>query len=145
VLALQGTAMATTNLMIQFSTEQYVSSLVTEVTPIDDEAFLILDPKKTTVVREIATEELGGILASNASGWVPVGITSRAFAELKLLPPRGEQETSFFAPSHVPSPPISNVLLAILRVSEQGVSVGSGGHLSVGRLIGAHAYIDQID
>src|SRR5262249_23916357 len=56
--------MATTNQMIQFFTEQYLASHVQTVYSLDDEAFLLLDPNRKTVIREITTEEMGGVVGS---------------------------------------------------------------------------------
>jgi hypothetical protein len=137
--------MATTSYMIQFYTEQVSDDLVTTVYSFDDEAYLLLDPNKNTIIREIATEEIGGILGSKFSGGVPIGFTDKAFADVKLVSVRRGSDQYFFAPSHVPSPPTTGVGLAILRVFEIGVSVTSPGQLALGRGIGAHVYIDQSD
>jgi len=136
--------MATKSYMIQFYTEQYVDALVSTVFSLDDEAFLFLDPAKNTIIREIATETLGGVLASSSAGLVPIGITDGAFAELKLVFPKRENPEYFYAPSHVPSPPIGGAGLAVLRVYETGFKVAPPGELSLYRGIGAHAYIDQV-
>ena len=136
--------MATTSFMIQLFMEQSFDPLVTTVFPLDVEAFLLLDPAQNTVVREIACEEIGGILASGFGSAFTIGYTSRGFVELKLLPPRGSEETSLFAPSHVASPPIPGMALAIMRVTEVGVTVDKNARLALARGIGAHAYVDQV-
>ena len=137
--------MATTTLMIQLLTEQVLDQLVSEVYPIEDEAFLFLDPSKNTVIREIATVEYGGILATGFPSALSVGVTNKAFASVSLLSARGKAETIFYAPSHVPSPPVAGAGLAILTIQELGVTVDSPAKLSVSRRVGAHVYVDQTD
>jgi len=140
--------MATTNQMIQLYTEQIFDPSVKDVPGLEDDAYLLLNPKRNTVIREITSEEEGGVLASESAGLVPIGLTDKAFTEVRLiyLDPKKERPEIFYAPSHVNSPAIGGVVLAILRVMEAGYSVTSGnGKLSVFRAIGAHAYIDQID
>lgn len=136
--------MATTSLMVQLYTEQFYDALVNDVPPLEDEAFLFLDPAKNTVIREIASEEFGGILASGYPSALTIGFTNKAFTEVTLVPPRG-RETTFYAPSHVPSPPVIGAGLVILRVREVGIRVDKGANLSLGRAIGAHVYVDQTD
>jgi len=137
--------MATTNQMIQFFTEQYLASHVQTVYSLDDEAFLLLDPNRKTVIREITTEEMGGVVGSKCPGIVPLGLTDRAYAEVQLVSLQRGKDQFFYAPSHVASPAFSGMGLAILKVFEVGYSVDSPGQLSLSRGIGAHAYIDQID
>jgi hypothetical protein len=137
--------MATTSFMIQLLTEEYYDPLVTEAYPIEEEAYLFLDPSKSTVIREIAFEQNGGIVASHFASALNVGFTNSPFTQVKLLPVKGETETILYAPSHVPSPPINGMALAILRVTETGVVVDDGAKLAVTRFIGAHAYVDQIE
>jgi hypothetical protein len=131
--------------MIQFLTEQYVDSEVSIVYGIDDDAFLFLDPSRNTVIREIAGEEVGGILASKYPGGLTIGFSSKALTDLRLIQPRGETEEFFYAPSFNPSPPLKGYGLAILRVREVSISVTDDARLSVSRAIGAHAYVDQTD
>jgi len=137
--------MPTTHYMIQFLTEQYLDSEVSTVYGIDDDAFLFLDPSRNTVVREIASEEVGGILASSYPGGVPIGFSSKALTDLRLIQPQGQTEEYFYAPSFNHSPPVKGYGLAILRVRELSVSVTGGAGLAVSRAIGAHAYVDQTD
>jgi hypothetical protein len=137
--------MATTTQMIQLFTEQIYDQLVTEVYPLEDEAYLVLDPDKNTVIREIATEEFGGILASGFPSALTIGFTSKAFALVALISARDGSETTFYAPSHVASPPVTGAGLAILKVREVGVSVESKARLALVRGIGAHVYVDQTD
>jgi hypothetical protein len=137
--------MPTTQSMIQFLTEQFTDSEVSEVYGIDDEAFLFLDPSRNTVVREIASQEVGGIVATKAPDGLSIGFSSKALTELRLVQPRGDADAYFYAPSFNPSAPVKGFGLAILRVREFGISVTNDARLSVGRAIGAHAYVDQTD
>jgi hypothetical protein len=137
--------MATTSRMIQSLVEQVADSTLTQVYPLEEEAYLFLDPTKRTVLRELAAEEYGGILGGKLSGPLNISFTDRAFARLRLVFARRERSEDFYGPSHVPSPEISGAGLAVLQVFEAGASVTSGGTLVVYRAIGAHAYIDQID
>jgi hypothetical protein len=137
--------MATTNLMIQLFTEQIYDSTVTEVYPIDDEAYLFLDPTQDTVIREIATEEWGGMLASGFPSALTIGFTNKAFATVTLISASDGTETVFYAPSHVSSPPVAGAGLAVLKVSEVGISVESHATVSLARAIGSHVYVDQVD
>jgi hypothetical protein len=136
--------MATTQSMIQFDTLQSLDSAVSDVAPIDDEAFIFLDPSRKTIVREIAVEKAGGIAAFQAPGFVPVGL-DQPFVELILFRQGKDDEEFFFGPSYVPSPEILGAIGAILRVQDIGISIGSPGKLKVLRRLGTHAYIDQVD
>ena len=77
--------MAIRRRMLQLYVEQVADELVTEVASLVEEVFIFLDPTKRTVIREIAVEELGGVLASRASGLVPIGWTDRATARVRLF------------------------------------------------------------
>jgi hypothetical protein len=136
--------MATSQLMIQFETTQYLDSLVSTVSNLDDEVVIFLQPNKNTIVRELTAEEVGGVLASSSPGLAPIGL-SAPFVELSLLFQREKDRQYFYGPSHVSSPAVKDAIGAILRVADVGVSVSSPGKLSVSRSIGAHAYIDQVD
>ena len=137
--------MATTSYMVQLLTEQYAAQLVTSVANLDDEAYLILNPSKNTIVREVASEKLGGILGTELPGPISVGFSTTAFVDVKLVPPHGENYTYFYAPSFNPSPSVKGAVLAILRVRDVGVAATGTGKLGVSRLIGAHTYVDQTD
>jgi len=137
--------MATTNFMVQLFTEQYLDSLVSTVYSIDDEAYLFLNPNRNTVIRELACEEVGGMLASHYPGGVAIGFSSKAFTEVRLVPLRGESYEYYYAPSFSPSPAVKGFGLAVLRVSAIGASLDSGGKISVSRAYGAHVYVDQTD
>jgi hypothetical protein len=50
-----------------------------------------------------------------------------------------------YAPSHVPSPQFDGARMAILRVRDFNYEVVSPGRLALGRVIGAHAYLDEIE
>jgi hypothetical protein len=137
--------MATKNLMIQLYTEEFYSSLVTEVYPLDDDAYLYLDSTSSTVVRELSSEVYSGMVASHFPSGFTIGFSSEALTELKLLPLRGETQTVFYAPSHVTSPAVTGAALAILHVALPGLIVDNGAKLTTNRAIGAHAYVDQTD
>ena len=134
--------MATTRRMLQLYVEQVSDELVTEVQSLSEEVFIFLNPAKKTVIREIAVEEFGGIIASGATGIVPIGWTDRAVARVRLFFAAGQETEYFYAPSHVESPELEGVIGAGLSVLELGVS---GPQLAVARGIGAHAYIDERD
>src|ERR1700761_9074934 len=129
--------MATETLMLQLYTEQEYSSLVTDVYPLEDEAFLFLDPGKDVIVREIASEKIGGIFASSDASAFPVGWPSVGFANLTLSPPQGEESAVLYAPSYVPSPSFSGIGGAILEVSEVGLQVDHSARLALFRGLGA--------
>lgn len=138
--------MATTQLMIQLFTEQTYDESVIDVDPIEDEAYLLLDPSKNTVVCEIATEEYGGVLASGYASAFTIGFSPKAFALAAMISAKDGTETVLYAPSHVPSPPVEGIGLAILKVREVGIAIDSkSGVFSVARAIGSHLYVDQID
>lgn len=137
--------MATTRRMLQLYVDQWSDELVTEVSALVEEVFIFLDPAKKTVIREISVEEVGGIVASQAQGIVPIGWTDRAAARVRLFF-SGRRETEiFYAPSHVESPEFDGVVGAGLGVLELGVSIGSPGKLALARGVAAHAYIDERD
>jgi hypothetical protein len=137
--------MATTQWMIQFDVVQYLDSHVTEVSGLDEQAVIFLDPSKKSILRELTAEEVGGVLVSKAPGMAPLGLDD-PWVELSLVFPGRDNREYFYGPSHVPSPEVkAGALGAILRVMEVGVSTASPGQLSVARRIGAHAYIDQVD
>src|SRR5271156_135963 len=129
--------MATTKKMIQLFTEEIYDQLVSEVYPVEDEAYLFLDCDRDTVIREIAVEEFGGILASQYPSALTIGFSNKAFCLVALISARDGSETVFYAPSHVPSPPIAGVGLAILKVREVGVSLEPKGNLALVRAAGA--------
>jgi hypothetical protein len=131
--------------MIQLYTEQVYDSLVNEVPELDDDAYLFLDPSKSTVIREIAAEGFGGIVATAFPSSLTVGFSSRAFTDVTLVPSKGDAQTTFYAPSHASSPAVTGVAVAILRVREAGFRVDKNAKLSVSRAIGAHVYVDQTD
>lgn len=137
--------MATTRRMLQLYVDQVSDELVTEVFSLVEEVFIVLDPAKKTVIREISVEEFGGVVASQAPGIVPIGWTDRAAARVRLFFAGRRETEAFYAPSHVESPEMENVIGAGLGVLELGFSIGSPGKLGLARGIGAHAYIDERD
>jgi hypothetical protein len=136
--------MATTRRMLQLYVEQVSDDLVTEVQSLFEEVFIFLDPTRKTVIREIAVEQFGGVIATDAAGIVPLGWTDEAVARVRLFF-AGRQETEdFYAPSHVESPEIEGVIGAGLAVLELGLTASSK-QLALARGIAAHAYIDERD
>lgn len=73
--------------MMQLYVEQAVDSHVTKVYPLEAEAYLLTDPTKSTIVREIAVQRVGGILAANKAA--VIGWSSSGFATVKLQASRG--------------------------------------------------------
>ena len=137
--------MATVSLMLQLFVEQELAGEVTDAYPLEAQAFLLLDPSRNTVVREIECEKLGGILSASRSNGYSIGFAEYGFVTLSLWPSRGETSTDLYAPSHVSSPPFPGMGLAVLDVMDCGVSVDKPDQLSLARFLGAHAYVDQID
>jgi hypothetical protein len=129
---------------MQLYVEQLVSAGVTKVYPISDEVYLFLDPSKRTTIVELTGESIGGILGSANSG-VAYGVAENALTELRLFFHDERRQEWFYAPSHVASPEIADAIGAGLRVRQIGISSTGGGTFSAGRIIAAHAYIDQID
>jgi hypothetical protein len=130
-----------TSQMLQLFVEQTAPS-TQDVYPLEAEAWLFVDPSKQTVVREFECEKIGGLIASVAADVFPVAVPGNAFITVKLLPARGE-EIELYGPSHAASPAISGIGAVVLRVTDIGWSVPDPAQLSVGRLVGAHVYVDQ--
>jgi hypothetical protein len=126
--------------MIQLEVTQASSSLSSKVYRLWAEAYVLLAPSKSSVVREISVEEEGGVI-SNGDG-MAFGYTL-PFAELSLVFRNERDNRTFYAPSHVSSPPFPGAFGAILRVADSGFS-STANVLGVARRIGAHAYIDMV-
>jgi len=137
--------MATTRSMMQLYVEQIVDTQVLQIFPLFEEVFIFLNPTKRTVVAEITSESVGGIVSSKDAGLSTVALSSDAFTQLRLLFNQRGREEHFYAPSHVASPEITGAVGAGLSVMQIGFDSSGPGTLTVGRAIGAHAYIDQID
>jgi hypothetical protein len=137
--------MPTTRKMMQFLTIQAADQTVTSIPALEDEVAMFLNPKADSVVRELTAEEVGGILASDASGVVPVMLSDRSLCGLRLLfGGRDERVERFWAPSHVESPPVRGAIGAILRIVEPSYDSGSYGQAVVARGVATHAYIDEV-
>src|SRR6478609_3113260 len=132
--------MAKGSIMLQVDILQEIDGPVTSIPPITVRAFDFLSFGKTTV-REITAEKVGGIIAG--AGNASVGYSATPFAILRLFMEGGE-EVSFLAPSHVSSPQFS-AGAAILEIEELGVTSIGSNELDLGRRIGGHAYLDEVD
>ncbi len=99
--------MPTTQLMIQTMFEYSIVGSVTALPAFYLQVFMDLDETKTTVVREIAAEDLGGVVGLKMRGAVNLSFTSRVFAEVELY----AKDVNFllWGPSCVPSPPFAEI------------------------------------
>ena len=142
--ALEGCDMATTQLMLQFWVEESIFVPVTTTIGLIASGTILLDPHKTTVVREIASEEIGGVLGLKRPGAVNLNLTTRTFTQVDLSGPKGAG-TFLLGPSCVPSPPFAGMGKITLNLTEAGFTAPAGGELSV-QFVGAggHVYVDQI-
>jgi hypothetical protein len=130
-----------TRSMLQVRVDQYVAGIVNTVYAVDDWAAMFLDPRQNTVIREISSEEYGGVLANTGSGTTVAleGVHSH-FVRVDLHPVRGEDIINLYGPSHVDSPAFDARGGAILRVFGPEYD---GGNFSVSRILAAHTYLDQ--
>lgn len=136
--------MATTQLMIQFETEATVFAPFTTLGEQFAWASINLDPHKTTVVREIASEEIGGLLGVNMPGAVNLTLTSRVMVDVELTAPKGGGPF-LVGPSCVSSPPFSGIAQIRLTMFRAGITAPPGGELEMALMGGgAHLYVDQI-
>lgn len=142
--------MAKGSIMLQISVEQLLAYPVTYVPEIWVVAFDSLDGDRT-IVREIATEK-NQLFYGQDSGKFELGqldFSPIAISDLWLgFPDLRRPPAILNAPSHVPSPPIDGARLAILRVRDFGFETtnpGAPGSLILGRRIGSHAYLDEIE
>jgi hypothetical protein len=136
--------MATTQLMIQFWVEDSVFIPITTMNGLFASATMNLDVHKTTVVREIAAEEIGGVLILNTPGTVNLSFTTTVMSEVDLISPKGKG-AFLMGPSCVPSPPFAEISQLTLSLTGAGFTAPTGGTLSV-ELVGAggHVYVDHI-
>jgi hypothetical protein len=136
--------MPTKQLMLQFWVEDSVFIPLTTTIGLIASGTILLDPHKTTVVREIASEEIGGVLGLKMPGAVNLNLTTKAFAEVDLSGPNGAG-TFLLGPSCVPSPPFTGMGMITLNLTEAGFTAPAGGQLSVQFVGGGgHVYVDQI-
>ena len=138
--------MPTTQLMMQFWFEDTVFLPVTTVGDFGALGTMNLDPHKTTVVREIATEEINGVIGINMPGAVNLSFTTKVFAEVDLTAAPGKSGGAFLlGPSCVPSPPFTEIVQLSLSLSQGGFTAPPGGELLVQSVgAGGHVYVDQI-
>lgn len=134
--------MAKGRIMLQLEVAQNLSEGVAVAPPIEALVFDSLDGEVSTV-REIAFQKLA--IFGRGSDVQPTQLTlDRALTEVFLVSAHGETPlTVFYGPSAVPSPPVTGPEMVILRVLDMGLSVPPPHEISVGRMIQAHAYIDE--
>jgi hypothetical protein len=130
--------------MLQLYVEQTTDEIVTEAHHLSEEVFIFLDPTRKTVIREIAVQQLGGIVALDAGGVVPLGRLDEAVARVRLFFAGRHETEDFYAPSHVESPEVDGVIGAGLGVAASGF-IASSNQLLLARGVFAHAYIDERD
>ena len=138
--------MATTQLMMQFSFEDTVFLPVTTIGGFGASGTMPLNPDKTTVVREIAAEEINGVVGVNMPGSVNLSFTTKAFAEVDLTAVPGKAEgASLLGPSCVPSPSFRGIEEITFSLTFGGFTAPAGGELLVQSVgAGGHVYVDQI-
>jgi hypothetical protein len=136
--------MARGTIMLQLAVEQVASPAVTSAPEIWAVAVDNLDGD-TTTVREIATEKIGFFHGNgHVSPALDISGTS-ALTDLFLAFEGARRPlTVLHAPSHVPSPPFEGARIVILRVRDFGFSIPSPGTFVWGRLVGSHAYLDEV-
>jgi len=135
--------MATTQLMIQILVEETLFVPVTSIMGLSAWSTMNLNPARTTVIREIAVEDIGGVLGLSMPGAVNLGMASGALAFVDMV--GAKSEAFLMAPSCVPSPPFAGMDRIGLSVNAASFTAPPGGKLLVQSLgIGAHTYVDQI-
>jgi hypothetical protein len=136
--------MARGPIMLQLAVEQVLSAAVSSAPEIWAVAVDTLDGG-TTTVREIATEKVG-FFHGNGHVSPALDIASGSASTDLFLAFEGARRplAILHAPSHVPSPPFENARIAILRVRDFGFSIQPPATFSWGRLVGSHAYLDEV-
>jgi len=133
--------MALGSTMLQFSVIQELDQQVSTVGDFFAEVFEFLT-LGTVTVREITLEKEGGVWGANSA--IPIDFSDTGFARLRLIfPSTKDDEIFLLAPSHVPSPPIKGAGLAILEVTDAGLT-SAATNLQFARKLGAHAYFDEV-
>ena len=134
--------MAKGSVMLQLEVKQFFSSEVMAAPSIDALVFDTLDGDVSTV-REIAVQKVAHITANQNVRGLDTSSDS-ALAEVYLVSARGERPiTLFYGPSHVPSPPVAGPEMVIMRVTDIGYTTASPGKFVFGRVVQAHAYVDE--
>jgi hypothetical protein len=126
--------MAKGPLMLQIQAHQYAHEVALPI--LEALVFDTLDGDSTTV-REIAVQK-------DLAIWVGAGdihMSEQSLCQLYLVFPQ-DPILVLHAPSHVPSPPISGAGMAILRIADFGFG-DDGFPASAGRIVSAHAYLDE--
>jgi hypothetical protein len=132
-----GTIMADT--MLQVEAEQTSDQTVTSVPSLVVLTFEFLSFGRTTV-REITAQKSGGIVIHGTSD-VLYGYSDLPYAELRLFL-KGGEPLSFYAPSHVSSPPFE-AGAAIFELADPSVDALGSATLQVSRFISGHVYLDE--
>jgi hypothetical protein len=134
--------MARGRIMLQLEVTQYLGEGVAVAPEVEALVFDSLDGGVSTV-REIAFQKLA-FLGRGSNVRLTQTTLDRALTQVYLVSARGETPlTVLYGPSVVPSPPVSGPELVILRVFDIGFSVPPPPEIFVGRLIQAHAYVDE--
>jgi hypothetical protein len=138
--------MPTKQIMIQITFEDHHFVPVTMISQLGAAVFMKLDPKQTTVVREITTQERGCVLCLNLLGlnMQSAFYNPRVSAEVLFTSAVGA-DTSLFGPSCVPSPPLDQMTGIRLVVVQEPVTASPGEFL-LAEFVGGggHVYVDQI-
>ncbi len=130
--------MALKNLMLQVVVDQQNSAEISSVPELLVETFDFLQGG-TITVREITVQKMGGVFGANAA--IPIDDAPNGFATLRVFT-GGNNETDFFAPTSVPSPPVQHGLAALLELRDVGFTAPQN-IFQVARKLGAHAYFDE--
>lgn len=130
--------MAITSLMLQVEADQETSTDVSSIPPILAEVFDFLQGG-TLTVREITVQKTGGVFGNNIA--IPIDDAPNGSATLRVFT-GGNNETDFFAPTSVPSPPVVPGLAALLELRDAGFTAPQNV-LQVARKLSAHAYFDE--
>ena len=125
--------------MLQVEAEQTSDQTVTSVPSLVVLTFEFLSFGRTTV-REITAQKSGGIVIHGTSD-VLYGYSDLPYAELRLFL-KGGEPLSFYAPSHVSSPPFE-AGAAIFELADPSVDALGSATLQVSRFISGHVYLDE--
>ncbi len=137
--------MARGSIMLQIAVEQQLSAPATNLPEVWAVAIEYLDGGRTTV-REIATEKSQAAYMWTTDPHYDYGqfaMSDNAVSDLWLVFGSREPPKILHAPSHVVSPPIDHVAVALLRVRDYGFSVSSPGVFVTRRWVQSHAYVDE--
>lgn len=139
--------MATTKLSLELSVEDSYLTPVTSISGAFVWTSMNLDPHQTTVVREVAAGEIGGILILNTPGTLNLSFTSKALPHVDLIATQSHESSgdSLFGPRFVRSPPFSWIKEITLHLDRADFTAPPGAELSAQSIgAGGHVYFDQI-